>query len=278
MKIGKLEIQFISDGLIKMDGGAMFGQVPKIVWEQATRPDRRNRVRLGMNCLLIRSANGNILVDTGAGSKSDEDTREMYGLNTSKLIRNLREVGLAPKDIDQVVLSHLHFEHAGGSTKFNRRGSPVATFPNARYLIQRDAWEEANNPNERAKGLFHPDDFLPLMEKEQIQFLDGDFDLAPGVVLKVTRGHCPGHQVVIINHVGSRVAFLGDLIPTPYHLSASSISALDHFPEETLEKKRELLKIMEREGWLILFAHGYETRAGYLERREGRLILKPAEV
>jgi glyoxylase-like metal-dependent hydrolase (beta-lactamase superfamily II) len=278
MKIGKLEIQFISDGVIKMDGGAMFGQLPKVVWEQAVKPDRRNRIKLGMNCLVIRSSEGNVLVDTGAGSKSDENTRETYGLGTSKLIKNLREIGLAAKDINYVVLTHLHFEHAGGSTKLNRRGSPVATFPNARYLIQRDAWEEANNPNERGKGLFCPDDFLPLMQREQIQFLDGDFELAPGVVLKVTRGHCPGHQIVVINHVGSRVAFLGDLIPTPYHLTPPSISAVDQFPEETLEKKRELLKVMERDGWLILFAHGYETRAGYLERREGRLILKPAEV
>ena len=278
MKIGKLEINLLSDGMIKMDGGTLFGQVPKVIWEQLVRPDRRNRVRLGMNCLLIRSPEGNILVDTGAGSKSDDETREMYGLSTSKLTKSLRDVGLAPKDIHHVVLSHLHFEHAGGGTKINRRGSPVATFPHARYLVQRDAWDEATNPNERGKGFFCPDDFLPLLEREQVQFLDGDHELAPGVVLKVTRGHCRGHQVVIINHVGSRVAFLGDLIPTPYHLAPPSISAMDQFPEETLEKKRELLKVMERDGWLILFAHGYETRAGYLERRDGRLSLKPTEV
>lgn len=278
MKIGKLEVHLLSDGVFKLDGGALFGQVPKVLWERLMKPDRKNRVRLGMNCLLIRSPDGNILVDTGAGNKHDDRTREIFGLSTSKLARNLRDVGVAPKEVSCVVLSHLHFDHAGGGTKANRRGAIIPTFPKAQYFIQQAAWDDAVDPTDRGRASYDQADFQPLLEKERIRFLHGDYELAPGIWLQVTGGHCSGHQIVLINGGGSKVAFLGDLVPTPYHLSAPYISALDQFPEETLVKKRELLDMLEREGWLILFAHGYEHRAGYLERRDGRISLRPVTI
>jgi glyoxylase-like metal-dependent hydrolase (beta-lactamase superfamily II) len=278
MKAGKLQLHLLSDGVFKLDGGAMFGQVPKVLWERLMKPDKRNRIRLGLNCLLIRSPEGNILVDTGAGGKHDDRTREIFGLNSSKLQKNLRDLGVAPKDIHYVVLSHLHFDHAGGCTKLNRRDALVPTFPRAQYLVQQGAWDDATNPSERGKPSFRPDDFVPLLEKDQIKLLQGDFELGPGIWLKVTGGHCRGHQMVLINHAGTKVAFLGDLVPTPYHLAPPYISALDQFPEETLVKKRELLNVLERDGWLIAFSHGYENRAGFLERRDGRISLRPIEL
>ena len=235
MRIGTLEIHLLSDGSFKMDGGAMFGQVPKVLWESLMKADRRNRIRLGLNCLLIRSAEGNILVDTGTGSKYDDHARDIYGLGTSKLSRGLRDVGVAPKDIQCVVLSHLHFDHAGGGTKINRRGIAVPAFPRAQYFVQQAAWDDATNPSERGKASYNQADFLPLLEKEQVRLLQGDHELVPGIWLKLTGGHCKGHQMVLINHGGAKVAFLGDLVPTPYHLAPSYISALDQHPEETLE-------------------------------------------
>ena len=151
MKIGKLEVHLLSDGVFKLDGGALFGQVPKVLWERLMKPDRKNRVRLGMNCLLIRSPDGNILVDTGAGNKHDDQTREIFGLSTSKLARNLRDVGVAPKEVSCVVLSHLHFDHAGGGTKANRRGAIIPTFPKAQYFIQQAAWDDAVDPTDRGR-------------------------------------------------------------------------------------------------------------------------------
>ncbi|MBI4233402.1 MAG: MBL fold metallo-hydrolase [Chloroflexi bacterium] len=275
MKIGKMEVCLLSDGVFKLDGGVLFGQVPKVVWERKVKPDRRNRVLLGLNSLLILSADGNILVDTGVGTKVSDTQKEIYGLGNTKLLKNLRDIGLSPRDIRTVILSHLHFDHCGGSTRQNRRGEMVPTFPKAQYLVQRAAWDDASQPNERGKASFHQDDFQPLLGREQMELLDGDKEVASGVFLKVTNGHCRGHQMVLVNHGGTKMAFLGDLVPTPHHLALPYITALDQFPEETLEQKRELLKTAEREGWLIVFAHGHDQRAGYLERRDGRLCLRP---
>jgi glyoxylase-like metal-dependent hydrolase (beta-lactamase superfamily II) len=134
------------------------------------------------------------------------------------------------------------------------------------------------NPTERGKASYRPADFLPLQEKNQVHLLQGDHEIAPGVWLKLTGGHCRGHQIVLISNGGAKAAFLGDLVPTAYHLAVPYISALDQYPEETMEKKRELLNMLEREGWLILFSHGYEHRAGYLVRRDGKISLRQAEV
>jgi glyoxylase-like metal-dependent hydrolase (beta-lactamase superfamily II) len=278
MRIGRFDLHLLSDGRIKLDGGAMFGLVPKVLWQEHIKADGRNRVRLGLNCLLICSTGGNILVDTGAGKKLDDHDRDIFGLGNSHLVAGLRELGLAPRDINYVVLTHLHFDHSGGCTKRNKKGQVVPTFPEATYLVQRAAWEAAMNPNERGRASYHRDDFQVLVEREQMQFLDGDKELMSGIWLKVTNGHTHGHQAVLLNQAGSKVAFLGDIVPTHYHLNLPYITAFDQFPEETLERKRVMLTAAEREGWLLLFYHGGEHRAGYLERRDGRLCLRPEEL
>jgi len=278
MRIGKLDVYVLQDGTMRVDGGAIFGQVPRMVWERYTRPDRRNRVRLGLNCLLVRAANYTLLVDCGVGTKEPERVRDLFGLGPSKLQRNLRALGLTPRDVDAVVLTHLHFDHAGGATKYNRRNEPVPTFPRATYFVQRTAWEDAINPNERSRAAYHADDFLPLETSKQLVLLDGDKEISPGVWVKVTNGHTRGHQIVLIHHGGSCVAFLGDLVPTPYHLQLPYIAAVDQYPEDTLEQKRTLLALAEKEGWLVVFSHGLEQRAGFLERRDGRLHLRPVDL
>jgi glyoxylase-like metal-dependent hydrolase (beta-lactamase superfamily II) len=145
-------------------------------------------------------------------------------------------------------------------------------------LVQREAWEDALSPNELGKSSFRSEDYLPLEKAGQIEFLDGDYEILPGVTIKVTGGHCRGHQVVIAEQLGSRFAYLGDLVPSAYHLGLPTISSLDQFPESTLEQKRDLLATAERDGWLLLFSHGVETRGGYLQRRDNKLTLNPVAV
>ena len=278
MRMKDLEIHLLTDGAVKVDGGTMFGQVPREAWETMVKPDRRHRVRWGINALLIRSRGVNILVDDGAGAKLDEEERENRGLNCNRLKKELRELDLAPKDIHYVVLTHLHYLHAGGSTRRTRNGDVVAAFPQARYLVQRHAWEDALAPNELGKRSFNTEDFLPLEKSGHLELIDGDFEILPGVNIHVTDGHCLGHQVVVAEHLGNRFAYLGDLVPTAFHLGLPTISSQDQFPEGTLEQKRKLLAAAERDGSLLLFSHGTETRGGYLERRNGKLALTPVAV
>jgi len=260
----------ISDGTIKMDGGGVFGQVPRLKWQEMAAPDRQNRIRLGLNCLLIRNGKHCILVDTGVGNKEPRGIKDTYGLGNSRLLRELRARDISPKDITDVVLTHLHFDHSGGSTRLDRAGTPVPTFPNATYYVQEASWEEANQPGERAAYTYHPDDFLPLKRTGQLQLLQGDTEFDFGVRVKVTDAHTEGHQMVLLNHGGEKLAFMGDLIPTPHHLQLTCIAAADKTPESTLELKREFLLQAEREGLLLLFSHGFESRAGYVEYRDGR--------
>ncbi len=240
-------------------------------------PDRKNRVRLGLNCMLISTGSQNILIDTGFGAKEPPPIKEHYGLTTSRLLRELKDVGISPKDIHAVILTHLHFDHAGGCTRLDRSGEAVPTFPRATYYVQRTAWEEAISPNERARAGYHTDDFLPLREQGQMALLDGDCEVLPGVCVHVTNGHTRGHQIVVVHCGGELVAFLGDLVPTIHHLGLPYITAFDYAPEETLEGKRAVLDRAEREGWMLIFSHSSDERAGYLQRRNGRSRLRLVE-
>ena len=270
--------KLISDGIIKFDGGTMFGQVPKVNWEEKVTTDRRNRITMGLNCLLIQIGDKTILVDSGVGSKDLGMERETYGLVPSRLPKGLRNSGVSPKDVDVVILTHLHFDHSGGCTRLDREGELVPTFPKAKYIVQAQCWEEACNPNERCSRIHRDEDFYPIKEMGQLELLDGDEEVFPGLSVRVTNGHAAGHQVVLFNHGGERIAFLGDLVPTPYHLDLAAISAFDQFPEETLEMKRELLTQAQREGWLLVFSHGHDLKAGYLEKWNGNSVLRSVDL
>ena len=271
-------VKIISDGVIKFDGGSMFGQVPKMAWENSVVTDRKNRITLGLNCLLLQVCGRNVLVDTGVGSKDAENDKENLGLVPSRLLKGLKGLGLTPKDIHAVILSHLHFDHSGGCTRLDRAGNIMPTFPKARYYVQRSCWDEATHPNERCHSTHRADNFLPIDERGQLELLDGDAEIFPGLNVIVTDGHAKGHQSVMFNHGGERVVFLGDVVPTPHHLNLVVISAFDSSPEETLAQKRDLLTQAEQQGWLLVFSHGHDTRAGYLERRGDMGYLRPVEL
>ncbi len=271
-------MKIISDGVMKVDGGSMFGPVPKVAWEHTVITDRKNRMTLGLNCLLLQSAGQNVLIDTGVGSKDMDTDKETLGLVPSRLLRGLKAVGLTPKDINAVVLTHLHFDHSGGCTRLDRAGNLVPTFSKAKYYVQERCWSEACNPNERANNSHRADNFLPIEERGQLELLDGDKEILPGVNVIVTDGHANGHQMVMFNHGGERVVYLGDIVPTPHHLNLVAISAFDNSPEVTLQQKKDLLFQAEREGWLLVFSHGHEVRSGYLERRGGMGYLRAVDL
>ena len=271
-------VKILSDGVIKIDGGSMFGQVPKTHWEDNVTTDRKNRITLGLNCLLLQTCGRNVLVDTGVGSKDTENDKENLGLVPSRLLKSLKGVGLTPKDIHAVILTHLHFDHSGGCTRLDRTGDIVPTFPKARFYVQAACWEEACNPNERCHVTHRTDNFRPIEERGQLELLDGDTEVFPGLNVIVTDGHARGHQMVLFQHGGERIAFLGDIVPTPFHLNPVAISAFDHSPEKTLQQKRELLTEAERQGWLVVFSHGHTIKAGYLERRRESSYLVPVEL
>ena len=270
-------VKILSDGVLKLDGGSVFGQVPKVAWESSVVTDRKNRIALGLNCLLLQVSGKNVLVDTGVGPKENENDKENLGLVPSRLLKGLKGVGLTPKDISAVILTHLHFDHSGGCTRLDRAGNLVPTFPKATYYVQRSCWEDACNPNERCFSTHRQENFMPVEAREQLEFLDGDAEIFPGLNVILTDGHAKGHQMVMFTHGGERIVFLGDLVPTPHHLNLGVISAFDYSPEETLEQKREILSDAERQGWLLVFAHGHETKAGYLERRADNTYLRPVE-
>jgi glyoxylase-like metal-dependent hydrolase (beta-lactamase superfamily II) len=257
----------ISAGVMKVDGGCMFGTAPKADWEVTMVADRKNRITLGLNCLLLQASGQTVLVDTGAGvgAKANENLE----LVSSRLSKSLRGIGVTEKSIDIVILSNLQFDHCGGSIRLDRAGNIVPTFPNARYYVQSALWEEAYHPEERYFAAYDPENFRPLVKRGQLELMDGDTEIVPGLHVIIPGGYAKGHQIVRFNHGGERIAFLGDLVPTPYHLKLSVIPAFDFSPQTTLAQKREVLAQAEREGWLLVFAHGYDTKAGYLQRGEG---------
>ena len=278
VKMMSTAVKILSDGVIKFDGGSMFGQVPKMAWENNVVTDRKNRMTLGLNCLLLQVCGRNVLVDTGVGSKDADNDKETLGLVPSRLLKGLKGVGLTPKDINAVVLSHLHFDHSGGCTRLDRAGNIVPTFPKATYYVQAACWDEACNPNERCHINHREDNFKPIDDRGQLELLNGDTEIFPGLNVIVTDGHARGHQMVMFNHGGERVVFLGDIVPTPHHLNPVVISAFDNSPEVTLQQKRDVLNQAERQGWLLVFSHGHDTKAGYLERRADMGYLRPVEL
>ena len=271
-------IKLLSDGTIKRDGGCMFGHLPKTVWENRIVTDRKNRMTLGLNCLLVQLAGKNIIIDTGVGSKEMNGLREEFALGPSRLVKSLKNLGISANQIDIVILTHLNFDHSGGCTKLDRTGSLVPSFPKATHFVQRKAWEGALNPNERFKNDYFEDNFLPIKEWSQLELMDGDYEILPGLSVLMTDGLAQGHQIVMMNHGGERVAFMGDLVPTAHHLDLASIPSFDQFPEETLAMKREMLSKAEKDGWLLIFSHGTDRKAGYLERYNGGAYLRPIEL
>ena len=274
MKIGRFEALLLSDGTFRLDGGAMYGTVPRSLWCRHESPDEKNRIPLALGCLLIRTPSGrNVLVDAGLSSKYDANAKfkTIYAVDRSVTLRDeLKARGLAPADIHLVINTHLHFDHAGGDTEFDDAGRPVPAFPNARYLIQKDEWEDANHPHERNAASYMEENFAPLEDKKVLELVSGDYEIEPG--LRVTRsgGHTRGHQCVTIESEGQTAIYLGDLVPTRAHVPLPYIMGYDLYPVDTLECKRKFYVEALAKDWTLLFQHDVGRRSAKLVLHEGR--------
>jgi glyoxylase-like metal-dependent hydrolase (beta-lactamase superfamily II) len=278
MKLGDLEFHILSDGTFLLDGGAMFGVIPRPLWEKKAPPDSRHRIKLAMNSLLIRTAGQWVLVETGAGDKLDAKRRDIFGIGAeTRLPQRLAERGLRPEDISLVINTHLHFDHCGGNTRL-LDGSAVPAFPNARYVVQRGELDWARHPSARDAATYLPENFEPIAAAGKWWLLDGDTEVLPGIELLVVPGHNRDMQCVRLTG-GGRTAFLFvDLVPTTAHLPLHWIMAYDLYPMLTLENKRKWLAEAARHRWLCLFSHDVHTPAAYLREVEGKYELEPVAV
>jgi glyoxylase-like metal-dependent hydrolase (beta-lactamase superfamily II) len=260
-QLGRWRIHAIQAGGQRLDGGAMFGVVPKTLWERRIPADERNRIQLGMRCLLIEHEMGLVLIDTGAGNKEADKFYEIYGIENTgapgptQLEDGLRQLGVAPDDIVLVINSHLHFDHAGGNTTRDANGSVRPSFRNARYVVQAGEYQYATHTNERTAGSYFPHNFVPLHEAGLFDFVDGEREIAAGIRAVPTPGHTPHHHGLLLESNGERAFFIADLVPTTAHLPLPWIMGYDVEPLVTLETKRRILKRAVEEDWLVVFEH-----------------------
>ena len=273
MRFGDYRVEVVPGGEFRLDGGAMFGVVPRALWRRVAPPDEENRVTLNANCLLVEGAGERVLVETGMGDKWGPRQREMYGVGAGPTLADaLRErAGLGPEDISVVVNTHLHFDHAGGNTRLDVEGRAVPTFPNARYLVSRAEYEHAESPHERDRASYLPENWRPLAESGQLELKDDAYEVLPGLTLETVPGHSRTMQCVRLERGGRTLYGFADLVPTRAHVSPAWIMGYDLYPVETLEAKRRLLPQAAREGWLCLFYHDPEAPLARLVEEEGKL-------
>ena len=274
MKFGEFQLSLISDGSIWMDGGAMFGVVPKPLWEKKVSPDERNRIRLGLNCLLIQTGEKNLLIDTGCGSKYSEKMVQIYRIEyETDVLRQLAKAGLGAEDIDLVVNTHLHFDHCGGNTRVEG-DEVIPTFTEATYVVPRQEYEDARNPNERTAATYFPFNWEPVERAKRLQVVDAEEEIVPGVCLVHTPGHTAGHHSVRIESSGEVFFFMADLCPTSAHIRLPWIMGYDQFPMTTLETRKRIYAQAADEDWLIFFEHDPEFQLGRLKREKGEYALQ----
>lgn len=260
LQFGDYHVEVVPGGEFRLDGGAMFGVVPRALWQRVAPPDEENRITLNANCLFVEAAGERILVETGMGDKWTPRQREMYGVGPSPtLAEALRErTGLAPGDISIIVNTHLHFDHAGGNTTLNPSGRAVPAFPNARYFVSRAEYEHAEAPHERDRASYLPENWRPLGESGQLELKDDDYEVVPGLTMETVAGHSRTMQCVRLARGGRTLYGFADLVPTRAHVPLAWVMGYDLYPVETVEAKRLLLPLAAREGWLCLFYHDPE--------------------
>jgi len=271
--LGDFELSIFSDGTYPLDGGAFFGVVPKVMWSRKVPSDPQNFVQAGLNSLLIRTGKHTVLVETGIGNKLSEKMIKIYG-QPAKLLENLAAAGVAPDDIDIVINTHLHFDHSGWNT-IRKGGSIVPTFPRAKYFVQRGEWEHGRKQLERDAVSYISDNYDPLVESGQMELLDGDREIVPGISVQVFSGHTRHMQAVVVQSGGKTACYISDLMPTTAHLDLTWVMAYDVYPLDTIQSKKRYYERALPERWLTVFTHDHAVPWGYVEREDGKLRAAP---
>jgi glyoxylase-like metal-dependent hydrolase (beta-lactamase superfamily II) len=263
-KLGRFTLHCLSDGQWRMDGGSVFGVVPKVMWEKLKAPDTRNRIPMATNCLLVRTPDANILIEAGIGPKLSDKERDIYAYDREPGIPDaLRSAGLEPEDIDLVVLSHLHFDHVGALVAPGRDGELAPMFSRAKHVVQARELEAWRHPDPRSKPSYKPENLAVLEAEGRLLVVDGDADVAPGVRVRVTGGHTAGHQAVYVRDQEDTVVFTGDFLFLRAFLKVNWVSGLDLFPLEAMERKVPFLAEAAKERQLIWLYHETENMLGY---------------
>ncbi|MDR4505004.1 MAG: MBL fold metallo-hydrolase [Candidatus Scalindua sp.] len=269
MKIGKYELHQIETGIFGLDGGAMFGIVPRPLWSKLNIPDEENRIDMALRALLIMGDKRNILVDTGIGNKFTDKHKKIYRIDQEKnnLNDSLKKFNLGTEDITDVLLTHLHFDHAGGATGIED-GEHTLTFPNATYYVQKINYEWALNPSDKDRGSYLRENFVPIAEKEKLHMVEGEGEIFPQIEVLVSNGHTVGQQLVKVSDGKQTLVYCADLIPTVSHIKIPYITGYDIYPLKTIDEKRELLSMASSNGWVLFLEHDADSEAVKVEKSE----------
>jgi glyoxylase-like metal-dependent hydrolase (beta-lactamase superfamily II) len=270
--LGDFELTAISDGDYYGDGGAFFGVVPKVLWQRKVPADDRNRIRVGLNSVLVRTGKQNVLIETGIGNKLPEKQKKIWE-SGEKLLENLHAAGLAPEDIDIVINSHLHFDHCGWNTIY-KNGAAVATFPKAKYYAPEGEWKHGSLQLERDRVSYISDNYDPLIRSGQMQLITGEAEIAPGISVAPWPGHTRHMQAIFLRSGGKTACYISDLIPTTWHLDVTWVMAYDLFPLEAIENRKRYYQAALDEDWLTLFTHDPEVPWAHLTLSDGKITVR----
>jgi len=277
LTLGDTELIILSDGTYLLDGGAMFGVVPKTLWEKRIQANERNLLTVGTNSLLIRNDKHTVLVETGIGPKLNEKAREIHR-NQMLLTESFQQAGVSPDEVDIVINTHLHFDHCGWNTHYDKDGKPVPTFPNATYYVQQGELDHAHEQHERDRVSYMTDNYDPLVRSGQMRLLRGDAEIAPGITVEVYPGHTRDLQAVNVKAGDKTVCYISDLIPTSHHTDPTWVMGYDLYPLESINNRHRFYKRAIPRKWLVVFTHDHELPWGYVEIGEkGKPVARSAD-
>lgn len=273
MKFGDYRVEVVPDCEFRLDGGAMFGVVPRTLWSKTCPPDEQNRIRMNMNCLFIEGHGERILIDTGIGDKWSDKHQSRYGIERKKsFAQSLRAVaGVGREDITIVINTHLHFDHAGGNTILNGSGKASPAFPQARYFVSRAEYEHAEAPSERDRASYLPDNWRPVKDTGQLELKESEYEVVPGLRMETHAGHNRSMQCARLEQGTQTLFGFADLVPMRAHVPFAWIMGFDLYPVETLEAKKKLLPQAARENWTCLFYHDPDQPLGRIVEDAGKL-------
>jgi glyoxylase-like metal-dependent hydrolase (beta-lactamase superfamily II) len=278
LRLGQFELDAVSDGQFWIDGGTIYGVVPRTMWEKLSPPDEQNRIALALKCLLVRTGEATVLVDTGIGNKLTEKERKRHNRGEGTLVAELAKIGVRPGDIDIVINTHLHFDHSGGNTVFDGQGKARPTFPKATYVVQKQEWEDATHADTLTRGGYHPDDFTVLAETGQLRLVEGDAEITPGIMVRLTGGHTQGHQMVLVQSEGLTACYPGDVMLSTGHIKPNFITAYDLHQEKTYAVKKQLIEEACKGRWVMVWGHDMNEWASRLEKQEEKVVATPVRM